>query len=109
MLRNQFYVLLMFICNMIPVINRIDLQELFECKIISSNNIISDKNSLPTFKAGHRGRLYPTHFSYHRNMCHTITISSLQNSSHSNSGYGKTFKIFVIYSFSNLYLSLVLF
>ena len=66
--------------------------------------MILDRNSLLTFKAGHRGRFYPTHFLYHRNMCHTITISSLQNSSHSNSGYGKTFKIFVIYSCSNLYL-----
>ena len=91
------------------VINRIDLQEVYKYKINSCNHIILDKNSLLTFKAGHRGRFYPTHFLYHRNMCHTITISGLQNSSHSNSGYGKTLKIFVIYSCSNLYLSLVLF
>ena len=97
------------ICNMSYVINRIDLQEVYECKINSCNHIILDKNSLLTFKAGHRGRFYPTHFLYHRNMCHTITISSLQNSSHSNSGYGKTFEIFLFYSRSNLYLYLVLF
>ena len=49
MMRNLFYSLLLVKCNMIYVINRIELQEVYECKISSCNHIILDKNSFAPY------------------------------------------------------------